>query len=97
MSQLTAGVAKAWAAMGTVRYGATESEKRSLQFRRSLYVVADIKAGDRLTRDNLRAIRPGLGLSPKYFDHLLGQRVTRNIASGTPVSFEMIAAEGDSR
>lgn len=95
MSQLTTGVSKAWAAMGSVMYGSTDNEKRSLQFRRSLYVVTDVKAGDCLTKDNLRAIRPGFGLSPKYFDQIIGKRVTRNVAKGTPVSFEIIAAEGD--
>ena len=97
MSQLAAGVAKAWQALGRVTYGTTESEKRSIQFRRSLYVVADVKAGDCLTKTNLRAIRPGFGLPPKHYDQLLGQRVTRDIAKGTPVTWEIVQPKGESK
>jgi N-acetylneuraminate synthase len=81
---------RAWLAMGKVCYGQTEKEKRSLQFRRSLYVVKDLKAGDEFTIDNLRAIRPGLGLPPKYYDQLLGRRVSRNVSRGTPVSWDLL-------
>jgi pseudaminic acid synthase len=77
-------------ALGKVCYGQTEKEKRSLQFRRSLYVVRDMNAGDRFTPDNLRAIRPGLGLPPKYYDRLLGKHVIHDVKKGTPVSWELI-------
>jgi N-acetylneuraminate synthase len=97
MAQLTAGVAKAWKALGGVYYGSTEGEKRSLQFRRSLYVVADVKAGDCLTKANLRAIRPGFGLSPKHYDQLLGRCVTRDVVKGTPVTWDIVQSRVESK
>jgi pseudaminic acid synthase len=81
---------RAWAAMGRVTYGPTEAERKSLVFRRSLYVVADMKAGDVLTPTNLRAIRPGLGLAPREMDTVLGKHVRVNIARGTPLSWDLI-------
>jgi N-acetylneuraminate synthase len=81
---------RAWQSLGRVHYGQTEKEKRSLQFRRSLYVVKDVKAGDVLTEDNLRAIRPGFGLPPKYYDKLLGRRVARDTKRGTPVTWDLL-------
>ena len=68
---------RAWRALGKINYGPTEKEKKSLIFRRSLYIVQDMKKGDILTKKNLRAIRPGLGLPPKYYDMLLGKHVNR--------------------
>jgi len=90
MSALVAETEKAWQALGKVSYCPTEKEKKSLIFRRSLYIVQDIKKGDTLTRENLRAIRPGLGLPPKYYDMLLGKRVNRDIKRGTAVSWELV-------
>lgn len=87
---LVAEARRAWQAMGEIRYGPTEAETKSLQYRRSLYVVRDLKAGDTLSRENLRAIRPGLGLPAKYFELLLGKRVSREIKRGTPAAFDMI-------
>jgi pseudaminic acid synthase len=81
---------RAWQALGKVSYGQTEKEKRSLQFRRSLYVVKDIKAGDELTTDNLRAIRPGLGLPPKYYDKLLGKKISRDVKRGTALNWDLV-------
>ncbi len=90
LSALVTETERAWQAMGTISYGLTEKEKSSMRFRRSLYVVDDIRAGETLTRENLRAIRPGFGLPPKYYDHLLGKRVTRDIKRGTPASWELV-------
>jgi N-acetylneuraminate synthase len=90
MAQLVVESGRAWEALGKVSYGATEAEKKSIVFRRSLYVVQDVKAGEILTKENLRAIRPGLGLAPKYFHQLLGKKVNKNIARGTPCSLDMI-------
>lgn len=81
---------RAWQAVGQVSYGPTEREKRSLEHRRSLYIAKDMKAGDVLTEDNLRAIRPGLGLAPKYQPTLLGRTVSRDVAKGTPMSWELL-------
>jgi pseudaminic acid synthase len=90
MLQLVAESERAWQSLGQVMYGATESERKSLQFRRSLYVTEDVEAGDCLTTDNLRAIRPGLGLPPKYLPALLGKRVNRPISKGTAFTWSMI-------
>jgi pseudaminic acid synthase len=80
---------RAWQGLGQVRYGPTEKEKQSMVFRRSLYIVEDVKAGETLTRKNLRAIRPGYGLPPKYYEILLGKKVNRDIPKGTPASWDM--------
>ncbi len=80
----------AWKALGKVRYGPTDREKASLKFRRSLYIVQDVKMGDILNHENLRSIRPGYGLSPRYYELLLGKRVNQDINKGTPVSWDMV-------
>ena len=80
----------AWQALGGVHYGPTAAEKASLAFRRSLYVVSHVKAGEAFTRKNLRAIRPGLGLAPKYLDMIVGRPATRDIPRGTPMSWELL-------
>jgi N-acetylneuraminate synthase len=84
---------RAWRALGQVRYGPTEAEAASLVFRRSLYIVRDLQRGERLNPDNLRAIRPGLGLAPKYYEQLLGRRLARDARQGTPVSWELFSDE----
>lgn len=81
---------RAWQALGKVYYGPTEMEKSSLKFRRSLYVAQDMKAGDLLTTENIKAIRPGYGLAPKYLPILLGKTVKKNVVKGTPVNWDLI-------
>jgi len=88
MRALVVETERAWQALGKVAYGAGADEKKSLQFRRSLYVVSDIKAGEAFTPDNLRAIRPGLGLPPKYLDRLLGKTARHDLARGTPIGWD---------
>lgn len=83
--------ANAWQARGTVHYGVSASEKSSVVYRRSLYVVSDLKPGDVLSPDNIRAIRPGLGLAPKFTDQVLGRRAKIAIARGTPLSWDLLA------
>ena len=90
MRMLVVETERAWQSLGSVTYGQTAVEKRSLQFRRSLYIAEDVKAGETLTAANLRAIRPGHGLSPKYMDRLLGKRVNADIKKGTPMSWELV-------
>lgn len=90
MAQLVLESERAWQALGYVSYGPMEAEKKSLQYRRSLYISQDIKAGDVLTRENVRAIRPGFGLPTKYFDVLLGKRIVKDVKRGTPVNWELL-------
>ena len=80
----------AWQAMGEIRYNTQEQERKSLQFRRSLYIVEDVKKGEVLTEKNLRSIRPGMGLAPKYYDMLLGKKVNKDISRGTGMQWEFI-------
>lgn len=81
---------KAWQALGAVSYGATEVEKSSLAFRRSLYVVRDMQPGDIFTSENIRAIRPGFGLPPRFLDRVLGKKSKIAIRRGSPLSQELI-------
>jgi N-acetylneuraminate synthase len=88
MAELVAETRKAWRALGTVSYGPTETERKSLQYRRSLYVVKDVKAGELFSSENVRAIRPGLGLPTKYLDRVLGRAAKMDVRRGTPLSWE---------
>jgi len=81
---------RAWLALGEVTYGGTRAEEGSRQFRRSLYVAEDMAAGDAFTPKNLRSVRPGFGLPPKHLDVLMGKKVNRAVAKGTPVSWDLI-------
>lgn len=90
MRSLVIESARAWQALGTVHYGPTAAERKSLRFRRSLYVVRDMKAGEPFTKHNLRAIRPGNGLQPKYYPQILGRLVKDDVKRGTPLSWELI-------
>jgi len=81
---------RAWEALGSVRYGRTSGEKKSLKFRRSLYITRDMKAGETLSAGNLRAIRPGYGLAPRYYEELIGKRVNRDVKKGTPISWDLL-------
>lgn len=90
MAQLVVETERAWQALGQVNYGPIEAERKSLQFRRSLYVVKDLKAGDVLTKDNTRAIRPGLGLPTKYLEHVLGKTVTQDVKRGTALGWHLV-------
>jgi N-acetylneuraminate synthase len=89
MAQLVVETERAWHSLGQVSYGATEAEKKSIVFRRSLYAVKDIKVGEVLTRENVRAIRPGLGLPTKYFDVIMGKVAKENLQRGTALSWEL--------
>lgn len=77
-------------ALGGVSYGATEAEKKSLVYRRSLYISKDVKAGEKLTSNNVRAIRPGLGLPTKYLEVLLGKKLNQDIKRGTPINWSLL-------
>ena len=76
--------------LGTVRYGVSPAERKSLPFRRSLFVVLDVKEGEVFTPDNVRSIRPGTGLHPRELKKILGRKAAKDIARGTPLSMELI-------
>lgn len=90
MAQLVRECETAAQAMGCVCYEMQEQEKKSLQFRRSLYIVEDMRKGDVLSERNLRSIRPGGGLAPQYFDVLLGRKVRCDVKRGTAMKWEMV-------
>jgi N-acetylneuraminate synthase len=81
----------AWAALGNAHYDVLGSERGSLLFRRSLYVAADVKAGEHLTRANVRSIRPGNGLAPAHFDEVMGRKAARDLVRGEPLAWDMLA------
>jgi N-acetylneuraminate synthase len=90
LASLVVETKRAWQSLGNVRYGPTVAEAPSRLRRRSLYIAADLQPGDVLTATNLRRIRPGHGLAPKYYELLLGQRVTRAITRGTPMTWDLV-------
>ena len=90
MAQLVRECETAAQALGNVSYEVQEQEKKSLQFRRSLYIVEDMKKGDVITEENMRSIRPGMGLSPKYYDVVLGKKVKYDIKCGTALKWELM-------
>lgn len=90
LKQLREETERAVQAIGTVGYGPTESELKSLAFRRSLYVARDLKAGEVLDARSVRCVRPGYGLAPKHMDAVLGRRVAREAPAGTPVTWDLL-------
>lgn len=81
---------RAFLAMGEIFYGIQKDEQKSLRFKRSLYAVKDIKSGERLTVENMRIIRPGNGLQPKFYETLLGKKVSQDIKAGTPLQWDIL-------
>ena len=90
MENLVIETERAWQSKGKISYGATDAEKKSLVFRRSLYIVEDLNKGETLSEKNVRAIRPGLGLPPKYFEIIIGKKVTKDVKVGTPLSWDLV-------
>jgi len=90
MRRLVEEARRARESLGAVHYGPTPAETGSRKLRRSLYVVEPLAAGETLTIDNVKAIRPGLGLSPKYQPAVLGRRVKRNVPKGTPLTWDLL-------
>ena len=91
MHSLVIEAERAWQSLGKVTYGPSEADLDSIALRRSIYISEDVKAGEVLTTENLRCVRPGMGLLPKYFDVLLGRRVNRDITKGTPMQWELLS------
>ncbi|MDQ0350241.1 N-acetylneuraminate synthase [Alkalibacillus filiformis] len=81
---------RAWQSIGKIQYGPISEEKNSKQLRRSVYITKDLKAGEVLNQNNIRIIRPGYGLPPKYFKTLIGKRVNQDVRCGTPTSWNLI-------
>jgi N-acetylneuraminate synthase len=90
MNSLVVETERAWQSLGEVSFGPNLDEMKSLVFRRSVYIAEDIKAGDTLNRINLRCVRPGHGLAPKYYELLLGRRVNADVKKGMPMSWNLI-------
>jgi pseudaminic acid synthase len=92
LAQMVCDVKIAWEAKGKVNYGLAESERGNRIYRRSLYVVQDLKAGQVIGAEHVRSIRPGLGLPPKHLNEVIGRRATRDVKRGTPVDWSMVAS-----
>lgn len=93
MAALCRDTKTAWAALGKVDYGRKSSEAGNIQFRRSLYFVRDLKAGETITPDAVRSVRPGFGLAPKLLDAVIGRTVRRDVAAHTPCSWDLIETD----
>lgn len=91
LRQLREETERAAQALGQVSYGPTAAEVKSLVFRRSLYIARDVAAGELLTAENVRCVRPGQGLSPKFIDQVLGRRAAQAVPAGTPVTWGLLA------
>ncbi len=94
LRELVGGCATAFKALGQADWKRKESEKTSLVFRRSLFIVNDMAEGEEFTRENLRAIRPGHGLLPKYLPDVLGKKATRALTRGEPLDWSAVAGGG---
>jgi len=81
----------AWTALGRAHYDVLGAERGSLQFRRSLYVTADVRAGEALTAANVRSVRPGNGLAPVHLDAVLGRAAARDLSRGEPLAWDMLS------
>ena len=89
-TEMVNAVRKAEEMMGVIDYKMTEKKKKSRQFSRSLFIVKDVKIGEKITRENIRSIRPGFGMHPKYLSELLGKEFNQNIKAGEPLTFNSI-------
>ena len=90
MQQLVKETGRAWKSLGQIYFGPTNAEKSSMTGRRSLYISKDMHAGEKLTKINLRVIRPNLGLAPKYYEVVLGRKVSKDVKKGTPLNWDLI-------
>ena len=90
LRELCSSTKTAWQALGKVNYERTEAEKGNVKFRRSLYYVRALRAGDTITKDDIRSVRPGFGLPPKYYDQLIGSTVLKSVEENTPVTSESV-------
>jgi N-acetylneuraminate synthase len=84
---------QAWQSLGKVQNGPTKSEILSLRYRRSIYVSQDVKAGDAVTAENIRIVRPSLGMLPKFYEEVLALRFSKSAKKGTPLSFDLLTSK----
>jgi sialic acid synthase SpsE len=89
LAALCHGAKTAWLALGMVDYGRKSSEQGNVKFRRSLYLVMDLKAGEPITSENVRSVRPGFGLPPKFIENLIGRKVIRDCYRGEPITWDL--------
>lgn len=90
MKSLVEESERAFLALGNVQFGIQKAEEKSLRYKRSVYVVEDIEKGEEFTKENIRVIRPGDGLKPKFFEQVLGKKASHDIKRGTPLSWELL-------
>ena len=93
LTDLCVSTKTAWKALGKINYERTEAEKGNVKFRRSLYFVRDMKQGQIITEKDIRSVRPGYGLAPKFFDNVIGCRVLKSIDKNSPVTLENVDLE----
>ena len=93
LAQLAVDTRTAWSAIGAPRYSLSASEQHNIQFRRSLYLVKAVAAGERLTAEHVRSVRPGLGLPPADYDRVLNSVARRDLAANTPLSWNDLDAQ----
>ena len=89
LKSLVVETERAYHSLGGVFYASTQGEEKSKIFRRSLYIVKDMNAGDIFTKDNLKIMRPGMGLAPKHYENILGRKIKRSVKKGTAVNWEI--------
>lgn len=90
LKELCTATKTAWQAIGKVNYDRTEAEKGNVKFRRSLYYVRSMKEGDIITENDIRSVRPGFGLPPKFYDNLIGSKVKKSVEENTPVTLDSV-------
>ena len=95
MKALVVGAERAREAMGAILYGVQKSEEKSVNFKRSIFASRDIEEGEAVTDENVRIIRPGTGIAPKYYDMVLGARAHQFIKAGTPLSWDLLLGTQD--
>ena len=95
LRELCSSTQTAWQSLGKVNYERTEAEKGNVKFRRSLYYVRTLKEGDIITENHIRSVRPGFGLPPKYYNKLIGSKVTMSVEENSPVTLESVHLELD--
>lgn len=91
LASLVVEAERAWKSLGKPTYGPTKAEMKSLAFRRSIYIAEDVAVGEVLTTHNLRVVRPGFGLHPRFYEQLLGKKLRRAVRKGTPANWDLIS------